>query len=179
MMHRPTSPGYLLGALILGLALGAAWDLIGILNLPLWEPCGRRAERIGAALWRGLSDLFFCLLSAVSFSILTYALNRGKIRALALLSMACGFSLWYFSLSGRLRALARRGQRILRRLTHRICDATFGRLADRLIRVARRAYTKQIAAELARRARCGRFGPNAPKSRCSNERKKNPCAPSE
>ena len=166
MMHQPISALYPAASLLLGIALGALWDLIGILNLPS-DGTGRgmlaRLDRMRRCAGRWMGDLIFCILSALSLSLLTYALNRGKLRFLALFALFCGFSLWYFSLSRFIRRASLTVKRYLMRKMAIAYAKTIGRLLrriqSRIHLCARRAYTRRTQANLLRQIKQGSFAP--------------------
>ena len=100
-------------ALLLGVGLGAVYDLLRIsrvflgvhysrraakrlqqIKLPLLKPRRRRGESrmLGAVVF--FEDLLFCLFAGIALILLFYAANNGKIRFPAFLCAAAGFLLY-------------------------------------------------------------------------------------
>ncbi|MBO5295117.1 MAG: spore cortex biosynthesis protein YabQ [Clostridia bacterium] len=100
-------------ALLLGLGLGAVYDLLRItrvflgvhysqraakrlqnIRLPLLSPYRRKKEKRALGVIVFLEDLTFCLFSAISFILLFYIQNNGKIRFPVFLCAGAGFLLY-------------------------------------------------------------------------------------
>jgi spore cortex biosynthesis protein YabQ len=133
-------PAYLLASVVLGILLGAAYDFFRVLRI-----CrGSSTRKRGEVLLLFSEDIVFSVIAAVSSAILSYAMNRGRIRWFSLLAMALGFWLYRKTVSRAvimtavwLRALAVKGW-----------NATFGRLsawcAARLRLHRQRRHTKRV-----------------------------------
>lgn len=144
-------PAYLLASVVLGVALGVFYDGFRILRIVRGSVSRGKMETV-LLFWE---DLFFSVVSAVSTAILSYAMNRGRIRWFSLLAMAIGFWIYRKTVSKAVIA----GVIWLRNRVISAYHATIGRLLIRLRErsrlIKKRKQTKRLLARLIREAEQG------------------------
>ena len=142
-------PHYLLASLILGFLLGLVYDVFRTLRVMRREIV---PERVDSAIVF-VEDLLFSVICAVCVSLLSYAMNRGRIRWFSLLAMAAGFGLYRKTLSRAVMMFAL----WLRRLCSAAYRATLGKwlaLMGRFIWKKRRIrLTKRVQSRLIKKIR--------------------------
>lgn len=140
-------PGYLLASLIVGMLLSVVYDAFRIGRRL------RRSEKGGKGEWTLLffEDLLFFAIAAVAAALLSYAMNRGRVRYFGLLCLALGFALWRVTLSKPLMSLALRILRFIGRMGKQIWNRTFARLIARCESALKQARgVRRTARELKR-----------------------------
>ena len=88
---------------LLGMALGAVYDLFGTVRIA-YDRSGR-----GVARYIGyfICDLLFFVLAAVVSAIFIFYVNNGRIRGIALIGSLLGFALYYHTLGRLVRPITR------------------------------------------------------------------------
>lgn len=160
-------PAYLLASVAIGALLGLFYDGIRVLRLMRHS----RSPRCPIAEYVLLfaEDIAFSVVAAVLFSLLGYAMNRGRIRWFAFVGAAGGWLLYRATLSRAVMALAELVQKLLARLWRATGLRLLSAWQIHALKRKRKRNTARVLANLIREVEAGRWRNEKEKYREENE----------